>query len=343
MKHFSGKIHTILFALNIVLAFCTLFSYFAPCISPIRYPSFAVIGLAIPVLLIANIFFTIYWLIRLKKQFLLSCIIVILGANYIGSLFLISGKKTPIDEDIKIMSYNTKGFSHFGWAKRNETAQRVFDFINAQNPDILALQEYYVHPKVRLSYPYEYIKLKTPTNKFGQAIYSKYLIVNSGSLHFENSANDCIYIDILIDKDTVRVYNIHLESLKVNPNKEHFGQQNSEKLYQRIKKTFLKQAKQTHIFSIHKKMWKGKMIICGDLNNTAFSWVYNKISDAMSDAYMEAGSGFGKTYDYLFPLRIDFILTDKAARICQFKTFNVPYSDHFPIMTRVNWKVSSFR
>jgi len=36
-------------------------------------------------------------------------------------------------------------------------------------------------------------------------------------------------------------------------------------------------------------------------------------------------------------LRIDFILTDQNIDINNFKTYDVEYSDHFPIMARLNF------
>jgi vancomycin resistance protein VanJ len=78
--------------------------------------------------------------------------------------------------------------------------------------------------------------------------------------------------------------------------------------------------------------------VCGDFNNTAYSWVYNKISHSKKDAFVEAGKGFGKTFNYSYPLRIDFILTSDNIEINHFKTFNEKFSDHFPILARVNWE-----
>ena len=88
----------------------------------------------------------------------------------------------------------------------------------------------------------------------------------------------------------------------------------------------------------HEKQWLGKKIICGDFNNTTFSWVYRNIGKNKKDAFIEAGKGFGKTFDFWFPLRIDFILTDNTIEINHFKTFDVAYSDHFPILARINWQ-----
>jgi len=326
-------IHKFLFIVNSLLALLLGFSYFLPFISPKTFPALAVLSLGVPIFIILNILFFIYWLIRRKKQLFISLIVLLLGFNYLTSLFLISGKNVSSENSLSVMSYNVKGFYHLGWKNKVDTSEKIFSFIQTKSPDIVALQEYYINSGINHSFPYQYIKTKATNSNFGYAILSKYEIINTGSLDFEGSFNNAIFADLKIDSDTVRVYNIHLESLGVNPNKENFGQENSEKLYQRIKRTFSKQAVQTESFLTHKNTWKGKSIICGDLNNTAFSWVYNEISDGMKDTFLEAGKGFGKTYNYPYPLRIDFILTDDRFDIDHFKTYNVKYSDHFPIST----------
>ena len=81
-----------------------------------------------------------------------------------------------------------------------------------------------------------------------------------------------------------------------------------------------------------------KKILCGDFNNTAFSWVYRELSKNKQDAFKEAGKGLGRTFNYWYPLRIDFILLDSSFNVNNFKTYNVPYSDHYPILARVNLK-----
>ena len=330
-------IDRILFFLNSLLAIALLISYILPFISPKTIPSLALLSLTVPFLITINIIFVVYWLLRLKKYFLLSSVILAFGFITVSSFYKFSEKKTHLNDDVKIMSYNVRMFNHYQWNNDKALAQKAYDFIAEKDPDILAFQEFYESDQISFQFPYSYIKTKSKTNKFGLAIYSKYKIVNSGSLNFKSSANNAIYVDILKDKDTIRVYNLHLESLKINPNKENFGEQNSEKLFGRLKNTFKKQASQTEQFLAHEQQWEGKKIICGDFNNTAFSWVYHNISKDKKDAFIEAGAGFGKTFNYAFPVRIDFILTDTSIEINNFKTFDVNYSDHFPIQARLNW------
>lgn len=326
-----------LFLINSLLATALLLAYLLPYISPKTIPAFAILSLTVPTLIALNVFFSVFWLLKLKKYFLLSAIVLALGVGYISSFYKFSEKKQILNNDLKVMSYNVRMFNYYKWSKDIGLAQKTFDFISEEAPDILAFQEFYDSEKISFKYPYKYIKTKSRANKFGLAIYSKYKIINKGSLNFKNSANNAIFIDIIKENDTLRIYNLHLESLKINPNKEHFGEKSSEKLLGRLKNTFQKQAQQTEQFLAHEKQWKGKKIVCGDFNNTTFSWVYHKISKDKNDAFVEAGKGFGKTFDYVFPVRIDFILTDTSINTSNFKTYTTKFSDHYPILARINW------
>ncbi len=331
---FSSKFF---YYINSVLAAILLLAYLLPFVSPKTIPTFAILSLTVPVLIIINILFLIYWLIKLKKQFFLPALVLAIGWLFSSPFYKFFAHQGSLNNDIKVMSYNVRMFNHYKWNEDETIAQKAFDFISKKDPDILVIQEFYEASGINFSYPYKFIKTKSETSKFGLAIYSKYAIVNSGSLDFKDSANNVIFIDIVKDNDTIRVYNVHLESLKVNPEKENFGEKDSGRLFKRLKNAFIKQAAQTEQFLEHEKQWKNKKIICGDFNSNAYSWVYKQISSGKKDAFIEAGKGFGRTFDYPFPIRIDFILTDESIDINQFKTFSVKYSDHFPIQARINW------
>ena len=331
-------LNKIIVLVNSILAILLLLSYLLPYISPEKVPIFTIISLAVPVLLALNIFFIIYWIIKLKKYFTISLISIILGIGYISNIYKFSEKKIFLNDDLKVMSYNVRLFNHYKWSTDSTIVKKISSFIAEKEPDVLSIQEYYDAENLQLKYPYQFIKTKSNFNKFGLAIFSKFNIINSGSLDLKESANNIIYTDILKDKDTIRVYNIHLESLKMNTSQENFGTKNSDKLLEKMEASFQKQAKQVELFLQHEKKWDGKKILCGDFNNTAFSWVYRELSNEKQDAFKEAGKGLGKTFNYWYPLRIDFILTDANFDINNFKTFDIPYSDHYPILARLNLK-----
>jgi endonuclease/exonuclease/phosphatase (EEP) superfamily protein YafD len=317
------------------VAVVLLISYLLPYISPIKAPSLAVLSLLVPLLFIINLIFLVFWMVRLKKYFLLSAVCILLGFGYISSMYKFSGIDSIQEEDLSLMSYNVKMFNHYHWNDDDSLAKDTYKFITQQQPDILVIQEFFEDADISFQYPYEYIKTKSKTNIFGLAIYSQFPIVNSGSLDLEDSANNIIFADIVKDQDTIRIYNVHLESMRLNPDKENFGEKNSDKLFRRVKSAFQKQGYQTKKLLAHQDAWKGKSIVCGDFNNTAFSWVYKQIAAGRQDAFVEAGQGTGRSFDYKYPLRIDFILPDESFTVNSFETFDVSYSDHFPILARL--------
>jgi endonuclease/exonuclease/phosphatase family metal-dependent hydrolase len=316
-----------------------LLSYLLPYVAPKSFSFLAVLSLAVPFLILSNLLFALYWLMNVKKQMLLSLFVLIVGFSYVGSLYKFSNSKDIEDENnISIMNYNVRLFNLYDWISEGNVQEEIIDFIKTESPDVISFQEYHPHENVDLSfYKYKYEELSGKRIKYGQAIFSKFPIINSGSIEFPDTANNAIYADIVKGSDTIRIYNVHLQSLRIDANKEAISQENSERLIKRASETFKMQQFQSELFLMHKKKSPYKMVICGDFNNTAYSYVYKEIKGDLVDAFYAAGNGFGRTFDFkYFPIRIDFILADKAFTINKFKTYNQKYSDHFPILTKVS-------
>ena len=335
MKNLS-ILNKIIFIINSILATILLLSYLSYYISPISYPKIAIVSLSVPILIFFNIIFLIYWLVQFKKQFLLSLLVLVIGFQSVRNFFQLSEKKVYLNSDIKIMTYNVRMFNVYDWIKEKDIDLKIYKLINDTNPDILCLQEYKPSKNLGFSFPYSYVKLSSKNKIFGQAIFSKYKIINTGALNFTNSGNNVIYADLAINNDTIRVYNVHLESFKINTTKMPLEDIDKEKLLKRVEIAFPIQTSQVKLLKLHEKNSPYKNILCGDFNNTAFSWVYHQLIDGKNDAFTEAGSGFGKTFDFIFPLRIDFILPDEKFEINNFKTINKKYSDHYPIVARIH-------
>ncbi|WP_430412493.1 endonuclease/exonuclease/phosphatase family protein [Kordia sp.] len=334
-----GFFDRIVFFFNSVFAALLLLSYILPYAVPKSFPILSVLSLLVPVFIIINFIFLIYWILNVRKQFLLSLLVLILGYSHVTSLYKFSGNTTePSQNAISVMSYNVRLFNIYKWLKEDAVDQKIVDLVHTEAPDIIAFQEFHKKQEAAFSfYPYKYVVLKGRNKKTGQAIFSKFPIIHKGSLQFSKTPNNAIYIDIVQQNDTIRVYNLHLESLRINPKEEEFSQENSERLLKRMANTFKMQQSQAELFELNRKNCNYKKIILGDFNNTQFSNVYKTIKGNMKDAFVEAGKGFGKTLDFsYFPMRIDFILTDETFIINEFKTFSEHYSDHFAIKSVIS-------
>lgn len=337
MKNLSG-IEKIIFLFNSLMAFLLLLSYLLPYVEPKKFALLSVLSLGVPFLIIVNILCLLYWLLKVKKQLLLSLFVLLIGYKYVGSLYKFSSSKN-IDEanNMAIMNYNVRLFNLYNWIDEEGVQTKITRFINEIQPDVISFQEYNPHDSIYLpDYGYKFEELSGKRTRYGQAIYSKFPIVNSGSFEFPNTGNNAIYADIVKGTDTIRIYNVHLQSAGISAEVGNLAQENSERLFNRLAYTFKTQQTQAESFVSHKESSPYKMIICGDFNNTAYSYVYKLIKGDLIDTFEAAGNGFGRTYDLkYFPLRIDFILADPYFEINHFKTYDIRLSDHYPILAKV--------
>lgn len=312
-----------------------------PYISPKSFPLLSIMSLAVPLLLFAHVLFIIYWLlVGLKKQFLLSFLSILLAIGLSFFPYKFNSREVVSGSSFGVMNFNVRLFNKYEWITSDKVPAEISNFIKKEAPEIVTLQEYANNNDFSISYPYQYKKLNRGKRGSGLAIFSKFRIVNQGSLDFENSNNNAIFIDIMRNDDTIRVYNVHLESFGIKPDSVdlNLDETRSRKLIYRLKNSFTKQQDQVEKFLEHHSTCHYKTIISGDFNNTAFSWAYRKLKGDLNDSFIEAGEGFGKTYPFnSYPLRIDFILSDKKFKVNQHKNYEIKLSDHEPVMARFSY------
>lgn len=349
---------------NYILIIGLLLSYLAPHISPENFWFIAFFGLAYPIFLILNILFVIFWLIQFNIRFIFSLLAIAAGYHQISSFAQINIKNATIDKvdeakAIKVMSYNVRVFDLYNWSHNKETRNKMLGLIGDESPDILCLQEFYADdsrgfntldtlltfPKKK-NYHIEYTTTLQKMHHWGIATFTKYPIVNKGKIIFEEKSNNlCIYTDIKVDDDTVRIYNMHLQSihfdyvdyrfvdsLSVEKLNEKDTKEKSKSIFRRLKNAFIKRAGQVDIVSEHIRKCPYPVIVCGDFNDTPSSYTYHTISKNLKDAFVESGNGLGRTYTGSFPsFRIDYILYSPQFKSYEFHTIPEKLSDHYPV------------
>lgn len=324
--------------LNMVLIVLTFVAYILPFLAPKLFPFLSVLTLILPLMLILNFIFFIYWLLQLKRQMLFSGLVLLLGITFINKFYKFSETVLPNEkDDFTLMSYNVRMFNVYDWMPDKGIPEKIREFVKDKNPDILCIQEYSKRGSEFFS-NYKYKFIFQEKGRTGQAIYSKFPILNTGDLQFPDTGNNVIFADIRKGKDTIRVYSMHMQSIKISPDiHERIDEEKSKIIFKRLSYAFKEQQHQAELLQKHKNDCSYPMIICGDLNNSAFSYVYRSVKGKMNDAFEEAGSGFGKSYNYkYYPARIDYVFTDKSIVVKEFKNYqDFVNSDHFPIMTRL--------
>ena len=230
----------------------------------------------------------------------------------------------------------------------------MIERIGKISDDIICFQEFYNRDesqtfntvqRLAIDRGYDYFFDVSNKNQgggqFGMAIISKHPIINKGRLtdksFLESSSNHVIYADIKLNGDTVRVYNAHLESMRIEEQKvinPEELQKNFKDVKKRLRRGFARRASQVDAITRHIKKSSFPVILSGDLNELPYSYAYLKMSKTVENAFEQAGKGFGFTYNgRLFFLRIDNVFYSaehfKATNYKVLRKFG--YSDHFPL------------
>ena len=329
MKHLNF-FNKIIFLLNSFAAILLLLSYTIPFLPPSKFTALSVLSLGGPLLLLLNALFVIYWIISLKTQLFLSLVVLILGISHIKSSFNFNHNYSLNNRSIEIMSYNVHLLNLYNWVKIDSIPIKISNFIKQESPDILCFQEFQTSIAPKFDYPYHYGSITD--NKSELVIFSKFKFFNTGSIEFPNSSNRAIFADLIVKSDTIRVYNIHLQSTGINTDISNLDSDQSDAMLRQLKKSFIAQEQQAKIVISHINKSPFKYIISGDFNNTSYSYIYRLLRSNLIDSFEEAGSGFGSTFSFkYYPLRIDFILLNSSFQVNNHKNYKLEYSDHYPI------------
>lgn len=338
MKNLS-LLNKLLYILNLLLVVLWAFAFLAPYINPQTLSFAAVLAIGYPLLLLLHLFFVGYWLIRFNKVIYLSASVLILSYFFSVPIFKTKSKFKALakDQSFSILSYNTQSFYYLGGSKEQvlEVKSKLAHFINQEAAHIVCLQEARSGFDTSLNYPYQSIK-------GSNQIYSKYEIVKSAEIKFnEETTNISSYADIVHYYDTIRVYNLHLESLHLGNSDynilkdweegttEQEVKNKTQELSNKIGKASSKRVQQvnTILKSIENSPYP--TVLCGDFNDVAQSYIYSKLTTNHSDAFLASGKGFGASFrQLLFPFRIDFILFPNNWAAYNFEVLKTKLSDH---------------
>lgn len=350
---------------------CLLLAYLCPFIHPTNFWILPFFGLAYPVIILFVFLFLVYWAIMKSRMVFVILITIVLGGKlHFRTLSLPIGLSNKEDSipTLKITSYNVRLFDLYEWGEDGKYVNRnaIFNYLQNQESDVFCFQEFYHQDKPTKFPTRDTLKplLKTPycheryshklngRQNFGIAMLSKYPIITKGDIMFEDPENIdnnyCIFSDIVKDKDTFRVYNVHLQSIKfkkddysVFSKHQHLPQKKKstiQLLLEKLKVAYPKRAEQAKKVVEHMNDSPYPVIICGDFNDTPLSYTYNKFASTYTDAFRNSSSGLGITYAGKVPAgRIDYIFHSKELNSANFTIQKGVFSDHRAIGCEV-WK-----
>ena len=349
-------LYKILLAVNLVFAFTLLVSYLAVVISPGDFALPAFFGLAYPYLLLINIILAIIWAMLLRFEALISVVVIAIGFTHFSNYIKFTKPSGNKSNTFKVLSYNVRLFNYFENNHGITSEKKVIEFLKAQKPDIICLQEFFIsgNPAEKEAAIiealggkyYSHLKvLGSGKNRFyGIVTFSKFPIIRKGEIIHPGSSSLSIYTDVLIQKDTFRIYNNHLQSFRLRRMERSFideltASDDNETLNEvkslsvSLKKGFVKRALQAEIVKGQINRSPFPVIVVGDFNDTPVSYSYRKIRKGLYDSFINSGYGAGFTYKGNYPPnRIDYILYDDALINSYFEIIKVKYSDHYPII-----------
>ena len=347
-------LYKILLGVNVLFALSLLMSYLAVHISPEKFSPPAFFGLAYPYILLINILFIIAWALLLRYEALISVIVIAAGYSHLTNYFRLSKPDGKREGTFQVLSYNLRLFNTLE-KENKDSEKKVLDFINVRQPDIICLQEFYGtgNPDQKVNEIRNYLKgnyfshlkvIGSGRNRYyGIVTYSRFPILGRGEIIHPRSPSLTIYTDILIQKDTFRVFNNHLQSFRLRSMERSFIEEialqddgtplgEMKDISHSLKYGFTRRAQQAELVKGQINLSRHPVIVAGDFNDTPVSYTYSKIRKGLNDAFVSSGYGAGFTYRGKYPAnRIDYILYDDALVCNFFDIIKIRYSDHYPV------------
>lgn len=360
-------LHGLLILLTLAFAAGLVMAYLSTRISPMQNWVFAFFGLMAPFLFLGNFIILLVWAIRWRGWFLLPLVVLLFGLGHFGALLQLNFKKEyPQDtkemnrqarrfEYLTVMTYNVHGFSYK--QKDRDGYNLVLDSVAAyagrMNPDVICLQEYETTSLAAVGrvdslfgqWPhreFNYVIGGENGVGFGMAIFSRLPIAASEKMIFDGSGNSMMYADLIMKSDTVRVFNNHLQTTQIDDDiqrrveKFNLGgdtEQLVRNMGSRLKANYQRRSVQVDTVSHWIAQTRYPVVVVGDFNDTPVSYTYKKMRGELVDPFTVVGKGYAYTYNRLFSmLRIDYIFHSPVFEPESYRSDELPWSDHNPVV-----------
>lgn len=351
------KVISVLLKVLIALPlFLCLLCCFLPWVSHPALWWVSMLGLAYPFLLFYLMIFMIVVALKRSKLFWVGLVLLLISSQQLFSLFgfSLAGGQSTTSPSIKVISWNVSRWDERNKEKRGGESYRkkMLAFLEKENADVLCLQEFFechdakyfesnIPALKKMGYPYYHFypsfELFNGSFQYGLAIFSKHPIV--GSKSFPNAAKihseGLVYADIKFNEKIFRVFNSHLESPGLGKN--DLGKDGQAKLnrtvFQKVKNAYQFRNIQAEMARKEIKASTALTIHATDLGDVPNSYAYFTVKGEMNDLFLEKGLGLGATYRFIAPtMRIDYLFASKQLTINDFQVFDLPYSDHRPLV-----------
>ena len=249
---------------------------------------------------------------------------------------------------LRVLTWNTGRMGGFLKPKTNKVLRYL---IEEQDADVICLQEVDVYKDkqyltlddvretLRAKYPYSYTDFsiyKNGRHKYGTMVWSKYPILNKKPIRYESRANLSNQCDIVVDTDTIRIINNHLESYRF----EAEDMDDMSNMRSKMERSTPLRIKQSRTVRRMIEASPYPTIVAGDFNAIPLSYTYLHIKRGLHDAFLETSwfktgptckkKGIGMRIDYL-------LSTSSLIPVCCEVDYKATGSDHWPVAATFAW------
>lgn len=324
-------------------------------LDPEQHPVLSCLELSFPVFLVINLCFLIFWAVVSLKRVVVPLLGFIVGFSPVRTycpLNIGSGE----EPDIRLLSYNTGGFSLNEDGVNGSGLQEALDYVKQGHADVSCLQETSMKKDFRDKFKDVYPYCDSVYHKQGHnsiVVLSKYPILRKERINYESSGNlsGAFWLDV--NGRQLIVISNHLESVGLSIEERSdfrdmvHGEQSSEGVRKDTKRLLVKlaernviRARQVRVLSNFIRQQKGvPVILCGDFNTSPLSYPCYKFSEQLTDCYRQRGNGLGWTFCRdAIRVRIDHVFCSEELTpvSCEIDK-SVSASDHYPVICGLKW------
>lgn len=329
-------------------------------VDPVHHPRMAVLGLAFPAFLLANLVFIPLWVVCKPRMVVVPLVGMALCGGYILDYFPLHFGSTTADSarpegTLRVISWNV----HNPAVDNHDGLPEFAEYLLTCDADVICLQEF-GSTDSRYRELLDGMTAKGYHQKgdgHARYVFSRYPILDVTPVtetSKEVVTNGYSIFTLQADNDTLTLVNCHLQSIGMSPEDKgkyaealHSLDRSEMKaemkfLSEKLASPVVARARQIQEITAHldslpptRSVW-----VCGDFNDTPISYAYQQISRRLCNAYRTSGRGIGVSYnEEYFPIRIDHIFFShdwECSNACIDSHIHV--SDHFPAIAHLKKK-----
>ena len=325
-------------------------------VSPDRMWYFSLMGLVAPIIYVSVIFAMLYWIMRWKwLGATVTGLFVLLGLFQVPLYYKLDLSKQYGDPKydrtcIKVLTFNAR---YLVDDNHQPVADSVLQLVHALNPDIICFQEYTLNSDTRNMMTDNMKGYNTVCDNLDPAVlsmecFTRYGTFNMRKIEDLGGTGVCISTDAVINDDTVRIYNVHLQTTSVtSQDKEYIshGEFISDstrdtrfiQIARGLRENNALRARQAEMIRNDIAACPYPAILCGDFNDVPVSYACRTASRGLDDTFSRQGHSYAHTFRGFFnTLRIDYIFVSPDFETVSYDVIETgDISDHYPVLVRL--------